>query len=76
MEYTPHHLMIAVPAMPFIAAVIVYQHKIAHALLHGYDVSMLMTTLLCNLLLLIIEGRYGLGCIAYPGHTLPCNVAV
>ena len=68
--------MITVTAMPFIAAVVVALHKTAHALFHGDDVSMLVTALLCHLLLLIIEGRYVLGCIAYPGHTLPCAVAV
>ena len=75
-EYAPHHLMIAVTAMPFIAAVVVAQNKTVHALFHGYDVSMLVTTLLCHLLLLIIAGRHVLGCIAYPGHPLPWAVAV
>ena len=73
------HLVINEPATPYIAAVVVAQRKIPHALRNAYDACAMHMMPVCCCRLGVPPngvGRPRLGCVACPEHTLPCSAAV
>ena len=70
MECAQRHLLLNESSMPYMAVVVVAQHKVAHALFNTYHATMLVAVLL-RYLFLVIEQWHMLGCIACLGHTLP-----